>query len=306
MVNIHLTDPDIFIDGTKVPRVTATRCLGAHLCFNGRMEGEPPHLTRRWDLCQRELARIAALPLPLGIRSRLMAAQPCASAFYGTEVTVMPMIRSALLSAAVTSAIWSGNRRNRCQELVMTLLAPGHLVDPQQALTFRRLAALSKIAHTRVDLHQRVATILLRAPFQRPLGPVGLALEAVARLGWTWSNGWIISCGDSSSWDLTTVDPAIWCHAIRDALRMLRWREASARRPDLRGIEQGIDRDATNVAWRSMADPRAAGVLRSTICGAVWTQERRSRGGLAESAECPHCHTGVAEDLEHLWWTCPA
>jgi hypothetical protein len=53
MVNAPSTSPDIYIDGTKVPRVTATRCLGAHLCFNGAMEGEPLHLTKRWDLCQR-------------------------------------------------------------------------------------------------------------------------------------------------------------------------------------------------------------------------------------------------------------
>ena len=47
-------------------------------------------------------------------------------------------------------------------------------------------------------------------------------------------------------------------------------------------------------------------LLRVILTGSVCTQHYLSRAGRADSAACPFCTTGEREDLEHLWWRCPA
>ena len=48
------------------------------------------------------------------------------------------------------------------------------------------------------------------------------------------------------------INHSEWAHHVRDALRKNRWKGASARRMDMRGIEIGIDRDATNKEWKTL------------------------------------------------------
>ena len=71
----------------------------------------------------------------------MLAAQPCAAAFYGTEVTQLTAAQQTQLAGAAMHVLWGFSRKRRCREIVFTLFAPGHLVDPQQALTYRRLVA---------------------------------------------------------------------------------------------------------------------------------------------------------------------
>eukprot|EP00973_Karenia_brevis_P039528 5456387-Karenia_brevis.AAC.1 len=65
----------------------------------------------------------------------------------------------------------------------------------------------------------------------------------------------------------------------------------------------GIDRSATNALLDSgrLADYEA-GVLRTVLAGAVWTQERLFKANLSDSECCPHCSKGI-EDQMHMWWT---
>lgn len=70
-------------------------------------------------------------------------------------------------------------------------------------------------------------------------------------------------------------------------------------------IWQGWKMEATNYGWQHAPTPLHAGVMRSAIAGAVWTQDRRHRARMVPSPLCPHCDQQVPEDLPHLWWTCP-
>ena len=129
-------------------------------------------------------------------------------------------------------------------------------------------------------------------------------MEALHELGWAWTGTWQV-CREAVPTDLLTVDIAAWAHMVREALRMKRWREASARRMDMNGLEHGVDREATNTLWRSQTG-KAAGVLRGVIAGSIWTQDRRHRAKFVTTDVCPHCSTGAIEDLEHLYWHCAA
>ena len=54
------------------------------------------------------------------------------------------------------SVLWGSSRQNWCKEVVLTLLAPGHLVDPLQAIAYRRLMAFQRLTSGRPDLHDPV------------------------------------------------------------------------------------------------------------------------------------------------------
>ena len=296
----------LILNGKRVPQVLSDRCLGAHLSFTTSQE-PGDHITQRLRRALDAAHRIAALPLPLTARSRMLAAQPCAAAFYGTEVTQLTAGQQTKLAGAVLHVLWGSSRQRRCREIVLTLFAPGHLVDPQQALLYRRLVAFQRMVTLRPD----VRGLLLRVRAHQgpaPLGPVGLILEALVHLQWTWGSPWTVTTS-TTSFDLLTVPSAEWAHAVRHALRLRQWCAASERRPnDMTGVEMGIDREATSAGWQTANSFLVAGVIRSILAGAVWTQDRwhRSAPKTHSSATCPHCANGVPETLQHLWWECAA
>eukprot|EP00973_Karenia_brevis_P028931 3990523-Karenia_brevis.AAC.1 len=48
------------------------------------------------------------------------------------------------------------------------------------------------------------------------------------------------------------------------------------------------------------------GVLRSVLAGAVWHGHALYKAGVITEDVCQFCGSNVSEDLEHLWWSCPA
>ena len=197
----------------------------------------------------------------------------------------------------------------------MTLMVPGHRLDPIQAIPYRRLTGLLRMVQRRPELHAQILRVrraqtvhdLKRTKNRR--GPVGLALEALAQLGWSWPAGSLLVSRKGVDTDLATIDHKQWEHEVRAAAREQRWKDASARRTDMVGVERGVDREATAYAWLTEPVVFTAGVLRSVVAGAVWTHDRRHRAFPKEypSPACPHCaHGDVVADVEHLWWDCAA
>ena len=304
-VNAEVAETPLCLQGEVVKVVEADRCLGADVRFTPAAQVSA-HVVSRVQKSVAEADRIAALPLPLEVRCTLLATQPSAVAFYGVEVTQLTPTHIATLEAAALRVIWGGRQPNRCKEILLTVLARGHLVDPHQAVPYRRLVGLVRMLQRRSELRDLVQRLLQQYLPGRGLGPVHLAMDALRALGWTWSSPWRVTRQGHTT-DLLLVDPSLWAHDVRAALRMMLWDNASARRADMRGLADGIDRDATNAAWRSLGGI-VAGVIRGIIAGAVWTQDRRFRSGRfrEDTPVCPHCSTGATEDLHHLWWDCSA
>eukprot|EP00973_Karenia_brevis_P017428 2390331-Karenia_brevis.AAC.1 len=42
------------------------------------------------------------------------------------------------------------------------------------------------------------------------------------------------------------------------------------------------------------------------LAGAIWTQDRKYRANMVDSAVCPFCESGRVEDHDHMWWHCEA
>eukprot|EP00973_Karenia_brevis_P023096 3180779-Karenia_brevis.AAC.1 len=100
---------------------------------------------------------------------------------------------------------------------------------------------------------------------------------------------------------------AEWEHEVREALRRSAWKAAAARRKDMHGIEDGVNREATGALLSSSnLTSVEKGFLRNILSGAMWTQDRKFRANLTDTDQCVHCGAGHVEDHCHMWWTCAA
>eukprot|EP00664_Eupelagonemidae_sp_cell27_P000514 gene514-8038_t len=116
-------------DGGAVPDAAGLKSLGVPLsCRQRRRAGV---LEARMRAARAAAARVARVPLPLEARAVLCTARVLSRGMYGCTVHEVAPSNILLLRRAVTRAIWGQHHRRRCPEMVMTLLARGHLVDPR-------------------------------------------------------------------------------------------------------------------------------------------------------------------------------
>eukprot|EP00660_Eupelagonema_oceanica_P019687 gene19687-biopygen9550 len=219
--------------------------------------------------------------------------------------------------SAVLQSVWRQHHRKRCPEVVMTLIARGHRLDPVQALPYRRVLALRRLLMLRPELLPLVRRAWEYERVQKhgrdPVpGPVGCVRASLARLGWTWPRPEVLRTATGMELDLGEVHEGRLEHEIREAARKVEWERAAARRPfDMDGLQRGVDVEASTAVLRAKGKRKAltpldAGYLRVLIAGATWTQDRLNRCKLEESGVCPHCTTGDLEDQQHINWRCPA
>eukprot|EP00973_Karenia_brevis_P053528 7438297-Karenia_brevis.AAC.1 len=103
------------------------------------------------------------------------------------------------------------------------------------------------------------------------------------------------------------MNRAHFLHVVRDGLRQAMWEQAAQRRSDMKGIEGGLDTEASRALLTTSKLPHyEAGVLRTILSGGIWTQDRACRANLSDTACCQYCTLGETEDHVHLWWKCPA
>ncbi|CAE8721896.1 unnamed protein product [Polarella glacialis] len=161
----------------------------------------------------------------------------------------------------------------------------------------------------RDDLHDlfRQAWTCTNGQPRQDTGPATCIVAAASDLNWTWPDPLHFVLEDGSTISPLQMSAGEWEHVVRDGVRRAAWRRAAARREDMHGIEDGIDREMTLALLRSSSlPPYEKSVLGSILAGSVWTQDRLSRAGMVQAATCPYCDAGAAEDHEHMWWHCPA
>ena len=157
-------------------------------------------------------------------KSKLLATQPGAVAFYGTEVTQLLPTHLHDLETAALGALWDTHRPHRCKEIVLTLFTLGHRVDPAQAIPYTRLVGFVRMLQHRPDLRPLVRHILHCGRHRSPCGPVGLATQALSSLGWSCTalfTSWVVIRHNVAT-NLLTVDPPAWAHEVREAARQHR------------------------------------------------------------------------------------
>ena len=205
-------------------------------------------------------------------------------------------------------SVWGTKRALRSKEIVLSLLVPGHLVDPRQAGIYQCMCTLRNFVTKRPDLcdmMQRCWQAHKDSVVSAP-GPIGLVAKCVTQLGWSWDTFDKFGRPGRSALPLSQGPDPWWQHELRDGLRLARWAIAAQDRHDMQGVDaiQGVDRQATLAPVNSRMDPYDAGLLRGLLCGSIRLRERLHTAGLADSPVCAFCGE-QAETLEHCMWHCP-
>ncbi|CAE8600524.1 unnamed protein product, partial [Polarella glacialis] len=295
------------LKSSTIPITTSWKSVGAHLCTNrGRQDSN--HETKVQQACK-TADRIRWLPLHFEARSSLACSLVVSGALFGCSVARPSRKQLSKLRTASLNCIWGSRHRRRCAEIVFTLFAPGHRADPEHACTYNTMRMMRRMLARRDDLHDLFRQVWTCADGQprQDTGPVACIAAAASDLNWTWPDPLNFVLDDGSTISPLQMSAGEWEHVVRDGVRRAAWRRAAARREDMHGIEDGIDREMTLALLRSSSlPPYEKSVLRSILAGSVWTQDRLSRAGMVQAATCPYCDAGAAEDHEHMWWHCPA
>eukprot|EP00973_Karenia_brevis_P084847 11773266-Karenia_brevis.AAC.1 len=98
-----------------------------------------------------------------------------------------------------------------------------------------------------------------------------------------------------------------WQHEVREGLRNVLWQQAVQKRVDFDGLQFGVDRTSTLALLQGKRlDDHQKGILRGVLTGAVWFGHALFGAGLLAEDVCQYCGESCSEDLDHLWWRCPA
>ena len=254
------------------------------------------------------LRRMAWSPLPFEIRLSLLEGMVMPRCLYGCSVASFSRRQVQTLTADVLKTLLGGKRGRHCAEIAFTLFGRSHVLHPEAAFSYERLVMMKRMLDRRPDIRWVFLSAWQARQYHcdAASGPMKLINESLKVVGWTWAGPYSVERFTGQSINILSIDLGEWEHIVRDDLRHSMWRSAAKRRDDMAGIENGIDRDATKALLGGAAlGAQANDALRTIMSGAVWTQDRKFRASLAETAICPYCETGASEDHEHLWWKCP-
>ena len=195
---------------------------------------------------------------------------------------------------------------------VHTLFSKGHLTDPRQAWVYTCLLTVRRLLLRQPELRGRLREVLrLRNPNLRrgpQQGPVHALLTAMRQCGLRPA---MVSrrgiCDDRARRFLHQPSRGgqEFLHNTRAMLRVTVWAELAARRRSFEDAEAGLSRKWSRWHWdHSHGELRT--FARVVATGGVETQHARWASGKETDWNCPFCDLGVAEDLNHMNWVCPA
>ena len=128
-------------------------------------------------------------------------------------------------------------------------------------------------------------------------------VNVVRTLGGTWIDPWCFEIPRYGRMELCGDEDRIWSHKIREAARLVRWRQVLRRNfPD---VDDGVDTYTSGQLSRSnVLTPWEQGILRSIQADAVWTCAKLHRAGeKIVTPMCPACGQ-EPETMEHLVFEC--
>ena len=262
--------------------------------------------------------------LPMQLREVLVACLVTPRALYACCASEGSKKMQRSLRATIARTIWGQANSWRANEILFTLLARGHLVDPPQIEAFQCLTTLKRVLGNMPSLiptYRRVFNMRQTAQDEgRRLaanGPVAVLRRAcsTANISIDVENPLMLHMlkeGDrleTQEVSLLESEKQKFAHQVRTSMRMEQWDELRYRRPKFSGAEEsGYDASLTTHLYRSN---KLRGIdkyrLRCILSGAVPTQERLSnKFPNSESPVCKCCNLNVVETTEHLFLECPA
>ena len=273
-----------------------------------------PDRQRRNQRCIKAKSRgkkIRYVPLAFAQRAQLAQSAVVPIALSGTEHIPLTMHQKEGLRRLISKALWKGYTWCRAPGITMTLIVPGHLIDPFQAEKYHTLRLLRRYLQRSPAARQRFEAIhaQLKTHQKRGSGPVARMFKSTTALGCQWPSCWTIRMPTGEELPLIDGDNPTWHHQLRDLLRQSVWGEKPLRsRKDMDGV-QNTHYAATvkllrlNPKSKKALTPMQRTHLRTLLCGAIQSQERLRHAGFTEDAMCPYCKN-APETVEHILWHC--
>lgn len=317
----------------------AARVLGAHVQFTKAKQKGCQH--DRVDAAMNRSLRLQWAPFSTKKREHLLATSATPLGKFGALTAEPPKAKMEKWRAAALRGIWGTKRSGRCAEIIWSVLYPGHMSDPQQALTFTRLQDFRKL----LQQHPHVKSYVLKSwkqlrktPLKASLkrtatGPVHVLWKEIHALGWSWEHPWAWTLPQGGQLPLAKGPSSWWKHVVRKEMRKKELKEAAGRRKGLNGLVN-VDKDlvaqilkpeSKKSLWRRQQEEerqllrrrvrrkkfqplteKESGTAQSIYAAALKLQHQLCKAGLVSSDTCPWCNQGVREDAKHLLWTCPA
>ena len=155
-----------------------------------------------------------------------------------------------------------------------------------------------------------------------PRDIIGLAWQEAESLGWSWPTPWGFTRPNGlSALPLTGGPAGWWDHELREGIRLRELSKLHLRRPELQGVQLGIDKEATLSLLRRASDdwePARINTLHAVLAASPKVSKQlhaanvqaREKGTPIPfpdvlSPICPWCDLLVIEDHAHLYWSCP-
>eukprot|EP01060_Flectonema_neradi_P010365 TRINITY_DN1744_c0_g1_i8.p1 TRINITY_DN1744_c0_g1~~TRINITY_DN1744_c0_g1_i8.p1 ORF type:complete len:1749 (+),score=244.11 TRINITY_DN1744_c0_g1_i8:3140-8386(+) len=304
--NREKSDDNITMMGTTLKFDDSVDIVGCHISMHGTTEQEG----RVNQEIEDRAKRIQVLPLRHKAKEQIAAASVMPKALYGIAVYDPKPEKVKSLRKMMANAIFKkiGKRTKMSHTMGLTLLSKGHCVDPEAYITYNRLNTLVRmIKKCEAQIHQ--VWKLLKAGTDLETGtrgPVGLALDTLQKIGWKWTSFEHFST-ETETIAVADIKMGSWQHDIREACRKQAWKRVSSsnnRRPNLKGVESGIDREETlKTVNDSGKNAYLRGIVRSGILDNVYSNSMH--GGYKYCAFCDE-EKGVKteETLDHINWRC--
>ena len=222
--------PDVELNGETLPQQHEFRQLGIRVRMHPK-RGTGPLLTKRVQKAQTALKKSRSLPLGFDGRASIAAVMIIAAALYGVELANASKKTAAALESTVMYALWGPGRPCRSNEIVFTLLVPGHRVVPTMVIPYRRMCWLVRQASTRGTPPTIIQPAWEVVPVPRVASPLGRALQEFRNLGWQplvrwWK--WTYP-GAHAPINLALDSQSYVEHVFREALRKQQLRQLEAR-----------------------------------------------------------------------------
>ena len=272
----------ICVDDHVLECVCSDRFLGARMAYTRQSTGNRDTAKRRHE-AEAVLARIDTIPLDLDANAKLVESTVNSKILYDTAVTPLSKKELQRWRSRICTAIWGRGNPARCMKLVFTLLCRGHATDPLQASVYRIISTVKRQL-TRHPHLLGLWTEIVNGSLEvldmpgvniNVHGPVMRFFWAAQKLGWEIVDSTTLRTRDGTNVPFLETDDGLLQHLIRDDLREYLWSEAARRRPDLQGLEQGIDREAT-MAFANSLRGRDKRLFMPFIVGALDTRQRKT------------------------------
>ena len=302
-----------------LPQATRTRrpwSLGFALPVRNAVGGEE-------DICEAEMkcearmqvakqTALKAKVLPHDMRVRVLATVHASQWQHGREFCKLKAADGNRLLRDLEESLWGTTRRARSSAIMWTVLYKGHCMRPESVCANRCIKFIRTVAKYCNEAAKNTFLELCQNHNVGDENQVTVAYDIFRKCGWTWHEPFKLKIYDYDGERVVDIEEDDWPelkHNIRAAMRYnLLQDEALHQRWDLRGLRGGVDYEKTrSVLESSVLSWLQKGMLRTIMCGAVWTPSRMMKASLltANQAECVHCNSGAVESLGHKFWYCP-